>query len=118
MTRREFRDFLDDILGAISLINTMTKGMSFEDFSGRQEVFFAVVKLIEVIGEAVKNIPDEVRTAYAQVPWRNMAGMRDKLVHEYWAMDERVIWQVVIKELPRLEKTVMKMVQELAEDDL
>ena len=117
MTRREFRDFLDDILGAIALIETMTKGMSFEEFSSRNEVFLAVVKLIEVIGEAVKNIPDEVRVSYAQVPWRNMAGMRTKLVHDYWAIDERVIWQVVIKELPRLQETVIQMVKELAEDE-
>ena len=56
---------------------------SFEEFSTKIEFFLSVVKLIEIIGEAVKNIPDEVRVNYPNIPWKNIAGMRDKLVHEY-----------------------------------
>ena len=82
MTQREFRDFLQDILEAICQLEKMTQDLSFEEFSTKIEIFLSAVKLIEIIGEAVKNIPDEVRVNYPNIPWKNIAGMRDKLVHD------------------------------------
>ena len=83
MTQREFKDFLQDILEAINQLKKITQDITFEEFSTKIEFFLSVVKLIEIIGEAVKNIPDEVRVNYPNIPWKNIAGMRDKLVHEY-----------------------------------
>lgn len=82
MTQREFRDFLQDILEAICQLEKMTQDLSFEEFSTKIEIFLSAVKLIKIIGEAVKNIPDKVRVNYPNFPWKNIAGMRDKLVHE------------------------------------
>jgi uncharacterized protein with HEPN domain len=115
MKQRELRDFLEDILEAINLIENITDGLDFVDFFEHKEIFWAVVKLVEIIGEAVKNIPGKIREDYPQIPWRNIAGMRDKLVHEYWAIDEQMIWQVIVKELPDLKSTIMNLVENLSE---
>ncbi len=113
MTQREFRDFLQDILEAICQLEKMTQGLSFEEFSTKIEIFLSAVKLIEIIGEAVKNIPDEVRVNYPNIPWKNIAGMRDKLVHEYWAIDEKVVWKVIQNNLPQLKTIIISIIEKL-----
>ncbi|AKE65668.1 hypothetical protein MYAER_3330 [Microcystis aeruginosa NIES-2549] len=113
MTQREFRDFLQDILEAICQLEKMTQDLSFEEFSTKIEIFLSVVKLIEIIGEAVKNIPDEVRVNYPNIPWKNIAGMRDKLVHEYWAIDEKVVWKVIQNNLPQLKRIIISIIEKL-----
>ncbi|MCA2628727.1 MAG: DUF86 domain-containing protein [Microcystis sp.] len=113
MTQREFRDFLQDILEAICQLEKMTQGLSFEEFSTKIEIFLSAVKLIEIIGEAVKNIPDEVRVNYPNIPWKNIAGMRDKLVHEYWAIDEKVVWKVIQNNLPQLKRIIISIIEKL-----
>jgi uncharacterized protein with HEPN domain len=113
MTQREFRDFLQDILEAICQLEKMTQYLSFAEFSTKIEIFLSAVKLIEIIGEAVKNIPDEVRVNYPNIPWKNIAGMRDKLVHEYWAIDEKVVWKVIQNNLPQLKKIIISIIEKL-----
>ncbi|MFM7881129.1 MAG: DUF86 domain-containing protein [Microcystis panniformis] len=113
MTQREFRDFLQDILEAICQLEKMTQHLSFAEFSTKIEIFLSAVKLIEIIGEAVKNIPDEVRVNYPNVPWKNIAGMRDKLVHEYWAIDEKVVWKVIQNNLPQLKRIIISIIEKL-----
>ena len=76
-----------------------------------------MVKLIEIIGEAVKNVPDEVRVNYPEIPWKNIAGMRDKLVHEYWAIDEQIVWQVTQKNLPQLKRTIASIIEKLTDNE-
>jgi uncharacterized protein with HEPN domain len=117
MTQREFRDFLQDILEAICQIEKMAQDITFEEFLTKIEIFLSVVKLIEIIGEAVKNIPDEVRVNYSNIPWKNIAGMRDKLVHEYWAIDEQTVWKVIFKNLPQLKVTITSIIEELQENE-
>jgi len=113
MTQREFRDFLQDILEAICQLEKMTQDLSFAEFSTKIEIFLSAVKLIEIIGEAVKNIPDEVRVNYPNIPWKNIAGMRDKLVHEYWAIDEKVVWKVIQNNLPQLKRIIISIIEKL-----
>lgn len=113
MTQREFRDFLQDILEAICPLEKMTQDLSFEEFSTKIEIFLSAVKLIEIIGEAVKNIPDEVRVNYPNIPWKNIAGMRYKLVHEYWVIDEKVVWKVIQNNLPQLKRIIISIIEKL-----
>ncbi len=113
MTQREFRDFLQDILEAICQLEKMTQDLSFAEFSTKIEIFLSAVKLIEIIGEAVKNIPDEVRVNYPNIPWKNIAGMWDKLVHEYWAIDEKVVWKVIQNNLPQLKRIIISIIEKL-----
>ena len=68
-----------------------------------------MVKLLEIIGEAVKKIPEEKRKPYAQLPWQGIAGMRDMLVHEYWQVDVAVVWATVEQSLPELKVVVVDM---------
>ncbi|MDJ0647582.1 MAG: DUF86 domain-containing protein [Xenococcaceae cyanobacterium MO_188.B19] len=92
MIKRNLKELLEDILEAIDDIETFTKTLTLEQFSGNKEKILAVIKSIEIIGEAVKLIPQEIRDKNPQVPWKAIAGMRDMLVHEYWGIDINVVW--------------------------
>ena len=92
MTERPLSEFLQDILEAIADIESFTVGIEFDEFRANREKILAVVKSIEILGEAVKKIPDEIRGQYPQIPWKAIAGMRDVLVHEYWGIDVNVVW--------------------------
>lgn len=84
---RDLRLFLDDIIEAITKIEGYTQGQSFDEFYQDSKTVDAVIRNFEVIGEATKNIPDDVRVNYPQIPWKEMAGMRDKLIHEYFGVN-------------------------------
>jgi uncharacterized protein with HEPN domain len=95
--------FLHDILDNISRIERFTKGITFEQFSTDEKTYFATIQCIEIIGEAAKHIPVSVRSGYPDVPWNDMAGMRDKLIHAYFGTDPISVWKVVIEDLPVLK---------------
>jgi uncharacterized protein with HEPN domain len=103
--KRSYREFLQDILDAITEIEFFINGISFEEFQLNREKILAVVKLLENIGEAVKNIPKEQRQLYPSIPWQSIAGMRNILAHQYWQVDITVTWETVTVFLPSL-KTV------------
>lgn len=104
---------LGEILMAIDLLRQYTEGMVFEAFSANLEKQDAVVRRLEIIGEAVKGIPSEVRAAYPNVPWRDIAGARDVLVHEYFRVDLAMAWNMVQNDLPALEMQVRRMLDDL-----
>ena len=81
--KRSYREFLQDILDAIAKIESFLDGISFEDFQLNKEKILAVIKLLEIIGEAVRNIPDEQCRLYPEIPWQSIVGMKNILVHEY-----------------------------------
>jgi len=93
MKRRDYRDYLQDILDSIDDIASFVQGMGFEEFKRDRKTINAVVRSIEVIGEASKRIPRGLKTKYKGVPWREMAGMRDKLIHEYFGVDVEILWK-------------------------
>jgi len=85
--KRDYRLYINDILEAIEKIKKYTKGLSFEKFSQNEMTIDAVVRNFGIIGEAVKHIPLKIKKKYPNVPWREMAGMRDKLIHEYFGVN-------------------------------
>ena len=89
---RDFLDYLADILDVMDKVGRFTEGMSFEEFSADERTTFAVVRALEIIGEATKNIPLRIRKIYPEVPWKQMAGMRDKIIHEYFGVRLQVVW--------------------------
>lgn len=106
---RNYRDYLDDILETIDKIDRFTKNMDFGSFSSDEKTFFAVVRGLEVIGEAVKNIPETVRDRNPDVPWSEIAGMRAKFIHAYFGVDVSVVWMTVMSDLPELKKGIINI---------
>jgi uncharacterized protein with HEPN domain len=100
---------LGEILQAIALLGQYTAGMDYEDFRASVEKQDSVIRRLEIIGEAVKGIPVEVRSAHPEVPWRDIAGARDVLVHEYFRVDLAMAWNMVRKDLPSLEVQVRRI---------
>lgn len=101
MSERNAELFVADILESIESIIEFTKDLNLETFSQNKMVKDAVVRNFEVIGEAAKNLPEKIKSKYSEIPWKEMAGMRDKVIHEYFGIDIDIVWQT-IKTLPKL----------------
>lgn len=102
-------DYLDDIIEAAKKIQRFTKGMTVESFREDEMAVDAVLRNFEVIGEAAKNVPDDVQREYDDVPWSEMAGMRDKLIHGYADVDLDIVWTTIDRDLPELTKQVERV---------
>jgi uncharacterized protein with HEPN domain len=99
---RTWEDYADDILTAMDDVRGFTAGMDFQRFSTDKKTVNAVLRSLEVMGEATKKIPEDVRARHPEIPWKRFAGMRDKLIHEYFGVDLEIVWGVVQEELPPL----------------
>ncbi|MEO0947353.1 MAG: DUF86 domain-containing protein [Cyanobacteria bacterium J06641_5] len=96
MTSRDPRNSLQDILTAIDLATTFIAGLEFTEFDRDPKTLFATARAIEIIGEAAKNIPQSLRDRYSAIPWREMAGMRDKVSHQYFRVNHRILWNIAL----------------------
>jgi uncharacterized protein with HEPN domain len=101
--KRTYTDYIQDVLFSLEEIEDFTKDMDFEAFIKDKKTVNAVIRSLEVMGEAVKMIPDDIKNEYPQIPWKYIAGMRDKLIHEYHGVDLGIVWEVVKKEVPPLK---------------
>ena len=108
-----WRDYIADILTAIQEVEDFTRGMEYEQFAADKKTVNAVVRSLEVMGEAAKRIPEDVRQRYPDVPWKRMTGMCDKLIHEYSGVDLEIVWAVVKTELPPVKPLIEQALRDL-----
>ncbi len=109
MSKRDYREYIKDILQECEFVRKYTQGIEYEDFLESDLLRHAVVRALEVIGEAVKNLPSELLEKYPQIEWKRVKGMRDRLAHAYFGVDYELLWKVVKEELPSLCKVVRDM---------
>ncbi|MCD4810430.1 MAG: DUF86 domain-containing protein [Methanosarcinales archaeon] len=117
MKKRDYGDFVQDILDSINDVENFIDGMEFEDFIKDKKTIYSVVRAIEIIGEAAKNVPEQIRTKYPDVPWKQMAGMRDKLIHEYFGVDLEILWETAKDDVPRLKTAVSKVFEDMGQSE-
>lgn len=106
---RDVSDYINDILAAISEIESFIKDMSFEQFEKDNKTINAVIRSLEVMGEATKRIPKSVRQKHPDIPWTKMAGMRDILIHDYMGVDLKTVWKVAQERLSALKPMLEKL---------
>jgi uncharacterized protein with HEPN domain len=109
---RDYRVYLEDIGVAIQKIRRYTSGLSLRDLREDEKTLDAVVRNLEVIGEAIKMLPESIRSQHSNVDWKKAAGLRDILIHQYFGVDVEIIWDIVQNKLPMLEKEVTRILAE------
>ena len=111
--KRDNRLYLKDILDCMVKIEEFVKEMDFENFIKDDKTVSAVVRKLEVIGEATKNIPEAIKKKHKDIPWRDMARMRDKIIHFYFGVDYEIVWKVIKERLPKIKPLLKKVLKEL-----
>jgi hypothetical protein len=110
MSERGAKLYLADIENALDKIERYTGRLSFEQFASSEQVIDAVVRNFEIIGEAVRNIPSKVKLSNADIPWEKMISMRNKVIHEYFGIDEEILWKTIKEDLPVFKGKIAKVV--------
>lgn len=103
---RDYKVYFQDILAAINNIEKYTKNVSFSKFNNSSLIVDAVVRNLEIIGEAAKSVPAEARLKHKDVEWKKIAGLRDVLIHEYFGVDLVVLWDIIQNKLPSLKQAI------------
>ena len=112
-SNRDFKLYLEDISCECKNIKIFTKDVSYEEFTENLEKVYAVVKAFENIGEAVKNLPKEITEQYPEIPWSEIAKMRDVLTHHYFGVDDKVLWDTLDDEFDEFENTINQILQKI-----
>ena len=110
---RDPKVYLKDILKAIAAIEEFVKGMELQDFVDDDKTSSAVINKFEIIGEAAKNIPEYIREQYSDIPWKEMAGMRDKLIHFYFGVKYDLVWETIRTVIPKLRPKLKEVLRDV-----
>jgi uncharacterized protein with HEPN domain len=113
---REGKDpkiFLLHILESINEIERNVKNLSKDKFFELTTIQDAIVRRLEIIGEAVKNLPDSFKKRYPEIPWKKIAGLRDVLIHEYFGVDLDLVWKIINKDILKLKKQIERLLEKL-----
>lgn len=110
---RDSKIYLRDIFNAMISIESFVENMNFDQFMEDDKTSSAVIRKLEIIGEAAKNVPQSITQKYPTVPWKEMAGMRDKLIHFYFGVNLKLVWQTVKHRIPQVKPTIKQLLDEL-----
>ncbi len=109
---RVIDDYLEDILQECNYLLKRSTNLTYEEFIENEDLKRAFIRSLEVIGEAAKKIPQEIRDKYPDIPWREIAGMRDKLVHEYFGISYEIVWETIKEDIPFLKRKIEEVLRE------
>jgi uncharacterized protein with HEPN domain len=113
----EFLDYVEDILDAMEKAEILLKDVTYNQFETDFRINFAVVRALEIIGEATKRLPTSLRQQYSTVPWQGMAGMRDRIIHGYDNVDLRIVWDVVKRDIPQIAPQIRQIQKDYEEQE-
>jgi len=116
MKKRDFKLFFHDILDSLNKIFKYTQNMSYEDFIDDDKTIDAIIRNIEIMGEAVKYLPADVRDEFPEIPFKKIAGMRDKIIHGYFGINYDDVWATIQSDLPKLKpqiETALKLLEKI-----
>jgi len=111
LSTKKDKAYLRHILDAVSDIKRFMEGLTKEEFFENKEKQYAVLRALEIIGEATKNLSKEMKAKHSEIQWKDIAGMRDKLIHEYFGVNLNLVWETVKKNIPELEKQISEMLR-------
>ena len=112
MSTREDREFVMDMLIACEKILEYTKNLSYEDFKKNNLVIDAVVRNIEILGEAAKSVSEKFKEKYKDIGWREITRTRDKIIHFYFGVDLSIIWDIITVDLPTLKEKLERIIKQ------
>lgn len=113
MTKRDYKLYIEDILEAIQKVKNYTKNMSFEEFFKNDKTIDAVVRNLEIMGEASKQLPKLIKDEYEEIEWKSLVQFRNVVVHEYFGIDLKIMWDIIKNEIPPLGLKIKKVLSAL-----
>ena len=105
----EYRDYINDIIQQINFIEEFVVEMNIEEFIKDKKTQFAVIRCLEVVGEAVSKIPEEIKSEYPEIPWITIKNMRNRLIHGYFDLNIKIIWNTIEKDIPDLKQKITRI---------
>jgi uncharacterized protein with HEPN domain len=111
--KRNYKMFIEDIIGSIEKIEKYIGDLEYADFEKDSLVIDAVVRNLEIIGEAAKNVPEDVRLAHPEISWNRMIGLRNITIHEYFGVDLGIVWEIITKNLPETKELIVDLLKGL-----
>ena len=113
----EFLDYVEDILDAMQKAETVLEDVTYDQFEADFRINFAVVRALEIVGEATKRLPPSLRQQYPGIPWRDMAGMRDRIIHGYDTVGLQIVWDVVRRDIPQIKPQIQQVLNDYEQRD-
>jgi uncharacterized protein with HEPN domain len=110
----EFLDFVEDIIDAMNKSEILIENVTFKQFESEFRINYAVVRALEIIGEATKRLPESIRAQYPNIPWKGMAGMRDRIIHGYDLVDMQIVWDVVKIDIPKIKPLIKDILSDFS----
>jgi uncharacterized protein with HEPN domain len=105
----EFLDYVEDMLDAMDKAELLLEGVTYEQFEADFRINFAVIRALEIVSEAAKRLPLNLREQYPDIPWKVMAGMRDRIIHGYDVVDLQIVWDVVKRDIPQVKPQIRRI---------